>query len=513
MSWCASDSPTHLMTPSPPPSPSQTGPHIVRREWYRLDLHLRFVDETSRVMSPALRRCVAATAASVLRLMTPSLSVTTAVIARPLSPGRATRGTPQPRVRLWARQMRGLATRGAARGQSAHPATPTDVALPMPVDGSWISDAAFVLSDIDVNALNAEISRLNRTTGAELAVVCLQDLEPPPGDCVARYAAFARGLFDLWGVGRCGVDDGVLLVLFRAGRRVEVITGRGVVHALPDEWLFAMQREEMVPHFKAGDHGTGVQRGVRALISRLQSAHSDPGTGGSHARLPVSGAVPGAAAVPTGTGFGGGRAVALSDVGGREDSGGGGGRGGGASGGVGMAVLFGCGLMALVLGHRLSEEAERRRRRRCTSCPESAKVDMVALTGDADCARLDAQLTPCGRVERRLGAVSYALLRCPVCGAERVLCEPGRGYSTCAHCECRAVGTRTVSHDAPTYDSEGREEVQTSCHFCHRQEHRVQVLPRKSRPSSASASSSSSAGGSSFGGGGSSGGGGAGTSW
>ena len=70
----------------------------------------------------------------------------------------------------------------------------------------------------------------------------------------------------------------MLLVLFRGGRRVEVVTGAAVVGALPDVWLRNMQVSAMVPHFKAGDYGAGVEAGVKAIVAKLADFEA-PGAG------------------------------------------------------------------------------------------------------------------------------------------------------------------------------------------------------------------------------------------
>ena len=156
------------------------------------------------------------------------------------------------------------------------PANPDDVEHPRPPgpaeahQGNWVSDAPKILSPESTAAINRDIETLNATTKVEFGVVLLENVAGfDHSTNPAAYADFSRRLFDLWGVGREGVNDGVLLVLFRGGRRVEVVTGAAVKGVLPDTWLGNMQRSVMVPHFKAGDYGAGVERGVKAICEKL----------------------------------------------------------------------------------------------------------------------------------------------------------------------------------------------------------------------------------------------------
>ena len=134
-----------------------------------------------------------------------------------------------PALACAARTLTSDAPRGrAARALRPRRFEPGDVEHPRPpgpeeaYQGNWVSDAPTILSPESTVAINRDLEALNATTRVEFAVVLLEDVagfdrftEP------AAYGDFARRLFDLWGVGREGVNDGVLLVLFRGGRRVD----------------------------------------------------------------------------------------------------------------------------------------------------------------------------------------------------------------------------------------------------------------------------------------------------
>ena len=106
-----------------------------------------------------------------------------------------------------------------------------------------------------------------------MAIVCLEDLDGQarnmgggPPHC---YGLFTEWLFDEWGVGRKEQNDGVMLVLFRRGRRVEIRTGKGLKYKLPESFLQSVVDQRMIPAFKEGRHANGVEVGAGAILRRL----------------------------------------------------------------------------------------------------------------------------------------------------------------------------------------------------------------------------------------------------
>ena len=96
--------------------------------------------------------------------------------------------------------------------------------------GKWTCDPIGLLSEAEAQHVNSQLSALRRDTGAEVAVVLVEDITHwyPWETKLRGYGSLAKDLFDRWGIGRRGHNDGVLLMLFRSGRRVEVKTGAGV---------------------------------------------------------------------------------------------------------------------------------------------------------------------------------------------------------------------------------------------------------------------------------------------
>ena len=136
--------------------------------------------------------------------------------------------------------------------------------VPDPRPGAHVADQAGVLDATALARLDAIAAALARDRGAEVMVVTVDDVPGTP-------KAFATELFNTWGLGRVGHDDGVLVLMVMGQRRLEIETGVGVEAALPAAWLATLQAERMVPAFKRKDIGGGLVAGLEGIDLRLRA--------------------------------------------------------------------------------------------------------------------------------------------------------------------------------------------------------------------------------------------------
>lgn len=74
-----------------------------------------------------------------------------------------------------------------------------------------------------------------------------------------------------WQLGSAAKDNGLLIVLAYADRKVFVFTGYGVEGALPDAALSRIIREDMKPAFSQDQYAQGLSNGIDAMVKRLQT--------------------------------------------------------------------------------------------------------------------------------------------------------------------------------------------------------------------------------------------------
>ncbi len=138
--------------------------------------------------------------------------------------------------------------------------TVQDVPNPRQHSGGWVTDMAQILSPDTEAKLNQIISELKTQTGDELAVVTVPETTPAPSP-----KAFTTKLFNSWDIGR----KGVLFLVSKSDRRVEIATGYGIESLLPGAQISDLIRTEIIPQFRQGNFEGGILAGIKSVASQL----------------------------------------------------------------------------------------------------------------------------------------------------------------------------------------------------------------------------------------------------
>ncbi|MDX2166558.1 MAG: TPM domain-containing protein [Deltaproteobacteria bacterium] len=154
----------------------------------------------------------------------------------------------------------------------------------IPAPRGFVTDTAGVI-DAQTEARIANLlTELQQKTGAEIAVLTVASTAPLDDfDYGMRVA-------DQWKVGRKGEDSGVLMLVAVQDRKIRVFTGYGVEGILPDGLVGAIQDQEMLPSFRAGNLADGIWRGVAAIAQRIAAARGVTLNGMPAPRAPAAAA-------------------------------------------------------------------------------------------------------------------------------------------------------------------------------------------------------------------------------
>ena len=144
--------------------------------------------------------------------------------------------------------------------------TVESVPNPRQVNGGWVSDTANILNASTETKLNQMISRLEAKNGTEIAVVTVPKTAPSESS-----KAFATQLFNHWKVGKAAHNNGVLFLVSRGDRRVEIETGYGIESVLPNAQVNEIIQQTIVPPFKQGNFDQGTLNGTKALVTALET--------------------------------------------------------------------------------------------------------------------------------------------------------------------------------------------------------------------------------------------------
>lgn len=127
-----------------------------------------------------------------------------------------------------------------------------------------VSDAAGVLPADQAAALEAKLKALEDTTGTQLVVATVPDLQGYEID------EFGYQLGRAWGIGQKGTNNGAILLIAPAQRKLRIEVGYGLEGVLTDAVSSRIIRQTIVPRLKAGDMAGGIAAGADQLIALLQ---------------------------------------------------------------------------------------------------------------------------------------------------------------------------------------------------------------------------------------------------
>jgi len=136
-------------------------------------------------------------------------------------------------------------------------------------NGGRISDAAGVIDSQAEAHIMDTIRQTESEHGTEMMVVTLDSIGGQ------NPKLFATALFNEWGVGPADKNNGVLVLVVKDTRRIEVEVGRGLNGRFDRSWTESMIEQKILPRFKAGDYGEGLARGIDALSDRFEARVPD----------------------------------------------------------------------------------------------------------------------------------------------------------------------------------------------------------------------------------------------
>ena len=121
-----------------------------------------------------------------------------------------------------------------------------------PQYSGYVNDYAGILTTQEEAKLNGLLGELDRKTTAQVAVLTI---ETTSGISIEEYAV---ELFQKWGIGQKGKDNGLLLLVSVKDRKVRIEVGYGLEGAVTDAISSQVIRNIIIPHFKQSDYGQGV---------------------------------------------------------------------------------------------------------------------------------------------------------------------------------------------------------------------------------------------------------------
>ena len=141
------------------------------------------------------------------------------------------------------------------------------LAAAFPVPQGYVNDAAAILDPQTRAELTARLREIERQTTAEIAVVTVASLD---GLTVEDYA---NRLFKAWGIGKRGRNNGVLILVAPAERKMRIEVGYGLEPVLPDGLAGQIIRDACLPRFRKNDYAGGIREAVGRISAVVVANH------------------------------------------------------------------------------------------------------------------------------------------------------------------------------------------------------------------------------------------------
>ncbi len=129
---------------------------------------------------------------------------------------------------------------------------------PQPPDQpqEYVTDLAGVLDAGAQTRLNALLAELEQKTTAQVLVLTVDSLDGQD------IEGFSLGVAEKWKLGQKGKDNGALLVVAVKDRKYRFEIGYGLESVLPDSLVGTIGRQDLVPFFRRGQYGAGIEAAV-----------------------------------------------------------------------------------------------------------------------------------------------------------------------------------------------------------------------------------------------------------
>lgn len=157
----------------------------------------------------------------------------------------------------------------AQREETEKGLTPQEQYAPYPSpDSGYVTDIADLLSIEEEEQIEHWLWQTEESTLVEMAVVTIGSIKDYPGTNNESIEAFARGLFNKYGIGNLPKNNGVLLLIAKNDREARIELGEFYGRSR-DADASRIIEQTIIPKFKKEQYSQGVVLGVKALMNEF----------------------------------------------------------------------------------------------------------------------------------------------------------------------------------------------------------------------------------------------------
>lgn len=131
-----------------------------------------------------------------------------------------------------------------------------------------VNDLAGTMNQMEVNQLESMLVAYDDSTSTQITVVTIPSLEG------YEMADYANRLYEKWGIGEKGKNNGLLILVAVNDREVRMEVGYGLEDRLTDALSRRIIERDMLPAFRNGDYAGGLVTASRSVIQVLAGAYT-----------------------------------------------------------------------------------------------------------------------------------------------------------------------------------------------------------------------------------------------
>jgi uncharacterized protein len=135
-----------------------------------------------------------------------------------------------------------------------------------------VNDFTNTLTPEQIQTLEKKLVDLDNATSTQIAVVLVPTTN---GVTIADYNV---ELLRKWGVGSKKDNNGVILLIAKNDRKLDITVGYGLEGALTDATSKSIIDDIIVPSFKGNDYYRGIDQGTDAIVQAVKGQYNVPRT-------------------------------------------------------------------------------------------------------------------------------------------------------------------------------------------------------------------------------------------
>jgi len=147
----------------------------------------------------------------------------------------------------------------------------TELNEKIPTPTNYVNDYAeiFVSENVE-DELNKLLSEYEKTSGMEIAIVTVNTFQN-----MTYMSTFSQDVFETWGVGKVGSDNGILIAINEKDRDWRIQTGYGAEIVLTDATCSRLAHELMLPDLANDNFEEGITKVVHGIMEHIGDNSED----------------------------------------------------------------------------------------------------------------------------------------------------------------------------------------------------------------------------------------------